>query len=130
MDEIDGIRLMLEEARELLLEHFEENSRSNDKVSERLERLERLEILVRTGANPGETQDLRQEISMEHIKRALRKELVEQQKLYEQHSKNADRLKLRIAKFDRLEDHNKLDDAEYEMARLGESIQRIRQELA
>lgn len=78
-EELDGIRLNLEEIRVVLNELVEEHSRWADKISERLDRLERLEILDRTGnMSLPEARRIKQDVADENHLRALRQELAQQ----------------------------------------------------
>ncbi len=92
-EELDTIRLRLEEQRELLADYFEESGRQNDKILDRLERVERLEILDRTGNISGrEAQRIKETVESEAHQRALQKELRQQ-------VKNLDNAKNRAAKY-------------------------------
>lgn len=130
MEQMDGIRLSLEEARELQAEHFEENARWADSLSKRMDRQERYVILKGMGGGR-ETIQVEQVVANEHIDRALREELVTQQELILQYQKNADKVKLKIAKFgDTVALLNELDDYQKQVDRSMEAIARIRQSLA
>lgn len=130
-EEYDSNRLSLEESRELLTEHFEENARWADNLSKRMDRQERYVILKGMGGGGRETIQIEQVVAREHIDRALREELVVQQELILQYQKNADKVKLKIAKFgDTVALLNELDDYQKQVDRANEAIARIRQSLA
>lgn len=129
-EELDGIRLSLEEQRELQAEHFEENARWADGLSKRMDRQERYVILKGMGGGR-ETIQIEQVVAREHIDRALREELVNQQELILQYQKNIDKVKLKIAKFgETVPLLNEIDDYQKQIDKAQESIARIRQSLA
>lgn len=134
---LEGLRLSLEESRELLTEHFEENARWADNLSARMDRQERYVILkgmASSGHSVGggrETIQVEQAVAHEHIDRALREELGVQQELIQQYQKNADKVKVKIAKFgDTVALMNELDDYQKQVDKSMEAISRIRQSLA
>jgi uncharacterized membrane-anchored protein YhcB (DUF1043 family) len=129
-EELEGIRLSLEESRELLADHFEENARWADNLSGRIDRLERYIILVRMTGGNQQTVEIESKTSREHIDRALRMELVTQQELILQYQKNIDKVKLRIAKFgETVPLLNELDDYQKQIGKADEVIARIRESL-
>lgn len=79
-EELDSLRLSLEELRELLSDYFDEASRDADKVAERLAQLERLSILEKTGTNQKETLEIKKAISDDLYYESLRRELIQQTK--------------------------------------------------
>ena len=92
-EELDFIRLMLEEQRETIRDHFEEVGRQTDKMLDRMERIERLEILDRTGnITSREAQRIKEDVASEAHQRALRRELAQQ-------TKNLDNARNRAAKY-------------------------------
>lgn len=80
MEEIDFIRLSLEELRELLSDYFSESGRNADRISERLQRLERLAILEKTHTNPRETQQIKSNISNDLRRDSLLATLAQEQR--------------------------------------------------
>lgn len=127
---LEGMRLSLEESRELLADHFDENSRWADGLSSRMDRLERYVILKGMGGGR-ETIQIETVVSREHIDRALREELVNQQELILQYQRNIDKVKLKIAKFgDTTALLNEQDDYQKQIDKANEAIARIRQSLA
>lgn len=128
-EELDSHRLAIEEIRELLTEHFEENARWADAISKRLDRVEQYTILSRIGdSRAGE---ITQQVTGEHLRRGLRQELGGQQELLLQYHKNVERVKLKIAKYgETVPLMNELDDYEREIDKISEAIERIREALA
>ena len=135
-EELEGIRLSLEEQRELQAEHFEENARWADSLSKRMDRQERYVILKGMATTDHlvgggrETIQIETIVAREHIDRALREELVTQQELILQYQKNIDKVKLKIAKFgDTVALVNEVDDYQKQIDKSQEAISRIRQNL-
>jgi hypothetical protein len=129
-EEIDSIKLALEEQRELLADHFSENSRWADKLSDRMDRIEQYTVLGRFG-NTSATLQIEAVVSKEHIERSLREELVTQRELWSVYQKNLDRLRLQIAKFgDTVARLNEIDDYEHKLIAIEEKIEYIREQLA
>ena len=129
MEELDGIRLSLDEARELLADHFDENARWADNLSRRMDRQERYVILKGMGGGR-ETIQIETVVSREHISQALREELVVQQELTLQYSRNIEKVKLKIAKFgDTVALLNEMDDYQKQIDKASEAIARIREAL-
>jgi len=130
MEEMDGIRLALEEQRELLSDHFQDNANWANELSRRIDRLERYTILVRMFDGNAETIQVEAVVSREHIKRALREELTTQQELIIQYQKNIDRVRLRIAKYgETIPLLNELDDYQKQIQKSQEAMARIREQL-
>lgn len=77
-EELDGLRLGLEELRELLSDYFAESGRNADRIAERLERLERLAILEKVQTK--ETLEIKSEITDDLYRATLRHELIQQTK--------------------------------------------------
>jgi len=129
MEELDGIRLSLDEGRELLADHFDENARWADNLSRRMDRQERYVILKGMGGGR-ETIQIETVVSREHISQALREELVVQQELTLQYSRNIEKVKLKIAKFgDTVALLNEMDDYQKQIDKASEAIARIREAL-
>jgi len=129
MEALDTVRLAHEEIRELLTEHFDENARWADKLSERMDRVERYTILSKFG-NISATQQIEGEVGQEHIERTLREELVSQQGLIETYQRNLNRVKLRMARMGETTALlNEADDWLDKVAKAEEVIKRIREEL-
>ena len=130
MEELDSLRLAMEEIRETLSDHFGENSRWADDLSRKMDRLERYVILVRIVGSNTETIAVEGAVSREHIERALREELVSQQELILQYQRNIDRVKIRIAKFgETVPLMNELDDYQKQVEKADEAMERIRDAL-
>ncbi len=129
-EELDGIRLSVEEIRSVLADHFEENSHWANELSKRIDRLERYTVLTRMfGSNP-ETIQVEAVVSREHIRRALREELTTQQEIILQYQKNIDRVRLKMAKYgDTIPLMNELEDYEKQIMKSQESMTRIREQL-
>jgi len=130
MEELDGIRLALEEQREILQDHFIENSHWANELSRRIDRLERYTILVRMFGGNAETIQVEAVVSREHIQRALREELTTQQELILQYQKNIDRVRLKVARYgETIPLMNELDDYQKQIEKAAESMSRIRESL-
>ena len=130
MEEMDGIRLALEEQRELLSDHFQDNANWANELSRRIDRLERYTILVRMFDGNAETIQVEAVVSREHIKRALREELTTQQELILQYQKNIDRVRLRIARYgETVPLMNELEDYQGQIEKSHEAMARIREQL-
>lgn len=127
-EELDAVRLALEELREILGDHFSENSRWADILSKRMDRVEQYTILSKIGdSRAGE---ITQQVTGEHIRRTLREELGTQQELLQQYQKNIDRVKLKVAKYgETVPLMNEMDDYVREIAKVTEAIERIREAL-
>lgn len=92
-EEVRAIRIAQLADQGVTRDYFEEAGRRDDKLADRIERLERLEILDRTGNIYSiEANQIRKEVKGEHLERALRQELA-------QHIKNLDYAKLKAARF-------------------------------
>lgn len=132
MEEIESVKLALEEIRELLPEHFEESARWADNLSKKMDRLERYTILVRmVGGGNQETLQIEGSVSREHLDRALREELVNQQQLLQQYQKNVGRVKMSVARYgETVPLMNELEEYETKVDKANEAIARIRQSLA
>jgi len=129
-EEIDSNHLALEEMRELLSDHFQENSRWADALSRRIDRLERYTILSRMVGSSQDTLQIESSVSKEHIERALREELVNQQQLVIQYQKNINIIKQRIAKFgESVNSLNELEEYQSKLDRALEAMERIREQL-
>ena len=129
-EEIDNIHLSLEEQRELLSDHFQDNANWANELSRRIDRLERYTILVRMFGSNAETIQVEAVVSREHIKRALREELTTQQELILQYQKNIDRVRLRIAKYgETVPLMNELEDYQGQIEKSHEAMARIREQL-
>jgi hypothetical protein len=128
-EELDGNHLALEEIRELLQEHFEENSRWADNLSKRIDRIEQFIILTRMG-DKEQSGAITQHVTGEHLRRGLREQLSEQQELLQQYYKNIARIKLKIAKYGETTPLvNELEDNQCEIEKIEEAITRIREAL-
>jgi len=129
-EELDSIRLSLEEQRELLSDHFQENSRWADALSKRIDRLERYMILSRMVGGSQDTLQIESSVSKEHIERALREELVNQQQLVIQYQKNINIIKQRIAKSgESVISLNELEEYQSKLDKALEAMERIREQL-
>lgn len=132
MEELDSLRLSLEEIRELLPEHFEESARWADGLSRKMDRLEQYVILK--GIDPSgygrQTLQIEATVAREHIDRALREELVNQQQIVLQYQKNANKVQLSIAKYgETVPLMNELEDYQTRIEKATEAIARIRESL-
>lgn len=131
VEEYESNRLANEEIRELLKELTEEMGRWADGLSGRMDRLERYTILVRMTGGNQQTVEVEGKVAKEHIDRALREELVNQQNLLAQYQKNISRVKMSIAKYgETVPLMNELEEYETKADRSNEAIARIRQSLA
>lgn len=129
MEEIDGVKLAHEELRELFKEHFQENARWADKLSEKMERLEQYTILSKFG-NVSATLQIEASVSKEHIERALAEELVTQRELWSVYQRNLDRVTLQIAKFgETVPRLNEIEEYEKKIIKITETIERIMEQL-
>jgi uncharacterized protein Yka (UPF0111/DUF47 family) len=130
-EEYDGNRLAVEEIRELIKEFVEESSRWADGLSVRIDRLERYVILVRMTGGNQQTIEVEGSVAKEHIDRALREELVNQQNIVAQYQKNIARVKMSIARYgETVPLMNELEEYERKSDKSNEAIARIRQSLA
>jgi hypothetical protein len=118
-EEIHGIRVQLLALEEILRDYVEESGRRDDRVVKQIERLERLEILDRTGhAHSIDADQIRKDVKGEHLDNALRQELA-------QVVKNLDYARLRASKFG----VNVPTDLVNEIQTYIDQIDRIRNEL-
>lgn len=130
-EEIDFNRLALEELRSVMDEHFQENARWADRLSERMDRLERYTILVRATGGNHQTIEVEGKVAQEHIDQAIREELVNQQNLVEQYQKNIARTRMSIARYgETVPLMNELEEYEAKSGKSLEAIGRIRATLA
>lgn len=128
-EEIDNNRLAQEELRELFKEHFQENARWADRLSERMDRIEQYTVLGKFG-NISATLQIEASVSKEHIQRALREDLVTQRELWSQYQRNLDRLNIQIAKFgETVSRLNEVEDYEKKIIQIETAIERIRKAL-
>jgi hypothetical protein len=75
-EEINGIRVQLLALEEILRDYTEESGRRDDRLTKQIERLERLEILDRTGhAHSIDADTIRKSITGEHLNNSLMEEL-------------------------------------------------------
>lgn len=129
-EEQESVRLALKEIRELLADHFEENALWADNLSGRMDRQERYVILTKMGIVNNETVEISSEISQEHIKRALRENLVTQRELWSRYQKNIDRVKDRIANFgETVSSLNEVEGYEKKLSDIEKAIERIQEKL-
>jgi len=129
-EELDSIRLAQEEFRELLIDHFAENARWADRLSERMDRVEQYTILAKFD-NLSATIQIESAVSKEHIERSLQKQLVTQQNLWKQYQDNIDMIQEKIAKFgETVPRLNELADYEKKIAKIKEAMARIREALS
>ncbi len=130
MEDLESNRLANEEIRELFKEFIEESGRWADGLSKRLDRLERYTILVRVVGSNQETLQVEGSVSREHIERALREELVNQQSLLAQYQKNINKVKLSVARYGETTPlMNELEEHETKFQKAQEAINRIRESL-
>lgn len=130
-EEYESNRLAIEEIRELFKEFIEESSRWADGLSGRIDRLERYAILVRMVGSNQETIAIESGVAKEHIDRALREELVNQQSILAQYQKNIAKVKMSIARYgETVPLMNELEEYETKFEKANEAIARIRQSLA
>jgi len=128
-EEIDSNHLALQEQRELLREHFAENSRWASELSKRIDRLEQYVILSRFG-NLTATLQIETITSQEHIGRSLTEDLVTQRELWSTYQKNINRVRERIAKFgETTASINEVEGYEMELVKIETRIERIRKAL-
>lgn len=131
-EELDGLKLALEEMRELQSEHFQENARWADKLSKHNERLERYVILTKmTGmGNAAEISEIEKIVGKEHVERVLREELVTQRNLWSQYQNNINFIELQNAKFgESITRLNELADAKKKLIEIENAIEEIRKVL-
>lgn len=130
-EEIDTIRLTQEEHRELLSDHFQENAHWADKLSERMDRLERYVILSRMYGSPTrETIQIEGSVSKEHIERTLREELTVQKELMQQYQKNINKVNITVAKYgETVPLMNELENYQTKTNKAQETINRIVEQL-
>lgn len=130
-EEIDSTRLALEELRSVMDEHFQENARWADSLSERIDRLERYTILVRMTGGNHQTIEVEGKVAQEHIDRAIREELVYEQNLVEQYQKNIAKVRMSIARYgETIPLMNELEEYQTKSDKSMEAIGRIRATLA
>ena len=128
-EEYDSNRLANEELRELIKELIEESSRHADKLSERMDRIERYTILSKFG-NVSVTLEIESSVAKEHIERALSERLTEQQELTKQYQRNIIRVEKRIASFgETVSSLNELDEYQSKLNKALEAMERIREQL-
>lgn len=77
-EELDGVRLSLEEIRGILIDFFDEAGRKDDRIAERLERLERLLLLKQARANSDEAERIEKSITLDLWRDSMQRELVQQ----------------------------------------------------
>lgn len=129
MEELDSMRLAQEELRELFKEHFAENARWADKLSEQMIRLEQYTILGKFG-NISATLDIEAAVSKEHIKRALEENLVSQRELWSRYQKNLNKVNELIALYgDNVSRLNEVEQYETKILTIEKAIERIREKL-
>jgi len=129
-EEYDSSHLANEEIRELLKELIIESGRWADGLSRRIDRLERYMILSRMVGSSQDTLQIESSVSKEHIERALREELVNQQQLVIQYQKNINIIKQRIAKFgESVVSLNELEEYQSKLDKALEAMERIREQL-
>lgn len=130
MEELDSLRLSQEELKELLKELIIESSRHADGVNRRLDRQEQYVILKGMMGIGRETLQVESEVAREHIERALREKLVEQQELTKQYQSNINKVNLSIAKFgETVARLNELEEYQGKLDKAQEAIARIREQL-
>lgn len=129
MEELDNVRLAQEELRELLKEHFIENSHWANKLSERMDRIEQYTILGKFG-NISATLQIEADVSKEHIARSLRENLITQRELWSKYQKNINRVRERIANFgETVQSLNEVEGYEAELLKIETRIERTRKAL-
>lgn len=129
-EELDNIRLALEEQRELIKDLIIESSRQADSTNKHLYRVEQYNILKGMFGIGRETLQIESEVSKEHIERALAERLVEQQKLAEQYQKNIYLTQEGIAKYgETVARLNELDEYQGKLNKALEAMKRIREQL-
>ena len=129
-EELDSIRLALEELRELIKELIIESGRQADSTNKHLYRVEQYVILKGMMGAGRETIQVESEVAKEHIERALSERLTEQQELAKQYQKNITKVNERIAKFgDTVASLNELDEYQGKLDKALEAIKRIREQL-
>lgn len=131
-EEYDQNRLANEEIRELIKDLIDESGRFADGLSRRMDRIEQYVILK--GMDPSgygrQTLQIEAGVAREHIDRALREELVNQQQIVLQYQKNISRVKLSIAKYGETTPLvNELEEYEMKVEKATEAIARIRENL-
>jgi DNA repair ATPase RecN len=118
-EQVSGIQVQLLALEGALRDHFDEAGRRDNNLAKQVERLERLEILDRTGnAYSIDAQQIRKEIKTEHTDNVLRQELAQQ-------IKNLEYVRLKMAKFGVNIPVDLINEAEA----YTEQIDRIRKEL-
>ena len=128
-EEYDSNRLANEELRELIKELIEESSRHADKLSERMDRIERYTILSKFG-NVSVTLEIESSVAKEHIERALSERLIEQQELAKQYQNNITIVQKRMARLgDTVASLNELEEYQSKLNRALEAMKRIREQL-
>ena len=128
-EEYDSNRLANEELRELIKELIEESSRHADKLSERMDRIERYTILSKFG-NVSVTLEIESSVAKEHIERALSERLIEQQELAKQYQNNITIVQKRMARLgETVASLNELEEYQSKLNRALEAMKRIREQL-
>ena len=129
-EEMDGIRLAQEEQRELLRDHFQENTRWSDKLDRSLRELQRYVILIRATGGNQETLQIEAKFSKGQIEDALKEELVNQQSLIIQYQKNVNQVQQQIARYgETVPLVNELDEYQNKIKKAQKSMARIREKL-
>lgn len=95
-EELDGVRLSLEEIRGILIDFFDEAGRKDDRIAERLERLERLLLLKQTRTNPEEAEQLEKSITLDLRHNSVQRELVQQMKNLQRANEKAARYGMNV----------------------------------
>lgn len=95
-EELDGVRLSLEEIREILVDFFDEAGRKDDRIAERLERLERLLLLKQTQTNLEEARQIEKSITLDLRRDSMQRELIQQIKNLQRANERAARYGINI----------------------------------
>ena len=118
-EEVRAIRIAQLADQGIARDYHEEAGRRDNRLAEKIERLERLEILDRTGNTHSiDADQIRKEVKGEHLENALRQELA-------QHIRNLEYCKLKAARFG----VNVPTDLINEIEMHEEAIKRTREEL-
>ena len=130
-EEYDSVRLFNEALSENLNDLIGELSLWANRLSERLERIERLMVLDKTGLNPRETAVIKQNISDDLLDQQLREDLVQAQNELKIYQDNINRTNIRIAKQGQstISQENDLMDWQIQLDKLQAKIKHMREAL-
>lgn len=129
-EELDNIRLALEEQRELIKDLIVESSRQADSHNKKMDRLEQYVVLRGMGAVGRETLQIEDSVHKEHLEKALSEELSRQQGLVRQYQKNISIVQEQVAKYgETVSRLNELEEYQSKLDKALEAMNRIREQL-